>query len=377
MTRKKPLDFLLLGPAFPYRGGISNTQQALAESLISQGYSVKLFTFTQLYPSFFFPGKSQFTVAVENPCLPIERKIHAYHPLQWKSIAKTINQLKPKAVIFRYWTPFLAPCWNAIAKRLDSNIKKTAWVDNWKAHEPKPWDNFLTRQFEKSMDNFTTLSTAVATEIKANSFKNVWGKMHPIEEHLPKKLDPKEARTKLNFPQEKTALLFFGLIRPYKGLVLLLKALKKHPEKHLFIVGECYEKWGKYQQLIHELKIEKQITVINRFVSHEETAIYFSAVDAIILPYTSATQSGVLALGYYYETPLVVTNHPGLSQPIIEDKTGEVCQPKVEEIQKAITAVTETRANQEFRHHLSQTKHLYSWANYAQEWAKFVLDEKT
>ena len=152
MTRKKPLDFLLLGPAFPYRGGISNTQQALAQRLISQGYSVKLFTFTQLYPSFLFPGKTQFTAA-ENPSLPIERKIHAYHPLQWKSIAKTINQLKPKAVIFRYWTPFLAPCWNAIAKRLDSCIKKTAWVDNWKAHEPKPWDNFLTRQFEKSMDN--------------------------------------------------------------------------------------------------------------------------------------------------------------------------------------------------------------------------------
>ena len=115
-----------------------------------------------------FPGKSQFTAAVENPSLPIERKIHAYHPLQWKSIAKTINQLKPKAVIFRYWTPFLAPCWNAIAKRLDSSIKKTAWVDNWKAHEPKPWDNFLTRQFEKSKDNFTTISTADAPEIKAN-----------------------------------------------------------------------------------------------------------------------------------------------------------------------------------------------------------------
>lgn len=377
MTQEKPLDFLLLGPAFPYRGGISNTQQAHAESLLAQGYTVKLFTFTQLYPSFLFPGKSQFTAAAENPSLPIERKIHAYHPLQWKSIAKTINQLKPKAVIFRYWTPFLAPCWNAIAKRLDSSIKKTAWVDNWKAHEPKPWDQFLTQRFEKSMDNFTTLSIAVATEIKKESNKKVWGKMHPIEDHLPKKLNPKEARKKLNFPQEKTALLFFGLIRPYKGLTLLIKALKRHPEKHLFIVGECYENWEKYQQLIQDLNIEKQITVINRFVSQEEAAIYFSAVDATILPYTSATQSGVLALGYYYETPLVVTNHPGLSLPITEDKTGEVCLPKVEEIQKAITAVTETKANKVFRQNLNQTKHHYSWANYAQEWAKFVLDEKT
>jgi glycosyltransferase involved in cell wall biosynthesis len=119
------------------------------------------------------------------------------------------------------------------------------------------------------------------------------------------------------------------------------------------------------------------MTVINRFVSQEEAAIYFSAVDATVLPYTSATQSGVLALGYYYETPLVVTNHPGLSQPIKEDKTGVICPAKVVEIQKAITAVTETKANQEFRHNLNQTKQRYSWANYAQEWAKFVLDETT
>ena len=330
-------------------------------------------------PSFtrlFFFRKKPIYDSNNNSSLSIDRKIHAYHPLQWNMVAKTINELAPKTVIFRYWTPFLAPCWNTIAKRLDSSIKKTAWVDNWKAHEPKPWDNFLTRQFEKSMDNFTTLSTAVATEIKADSVKKVWGKMHPVEEHLPKKLDPKEARTKLNFPQEKTALLFFGLIRPYKGLILLLKALKQHPEKHLFIVGECYEKWGKYQQLIKDLKIEKQITAINRFVSQEEAAIYFSAVDATILPYTSATQSGVLALGYFYETPLVVTNHPGLSQPITEDKTGVICPPKIARFKKN-HSVTETKANQEFRNNLSQTKQRYSWENYAKEWAKFVLDETT
>lgn len=375
MTQEKPLDFLLLGPAYPYRGGIANTQHSLAKGLIKQGYKVKLLTFTHLYPSFIFPGKTQFSEEGKGIKLSIERKVHAYHPLKWKSIAKTINQLEPKAVIFRYWTPFLAPCWNAIAKGVNSSIKKIGWVDNWKAHEPKPWDRFLTQRFEKSMDAFTTLSIAITTEIKAESDKKVWGKLHPIEDHLPKKLTPKEARKKLNFPEEKTALLFFGLIRPYKGLVLLLKALKQHPEKHLFIVGECYEKWEKYKRLIQDLKIEKQITVINRFVSQEEAAIYFSAVDATILPYTSATQSGVLALSYYYETPLVVTNHPGLSLPITKDKTGEICQPKVDEIQKAITAITETKANKKFRHNLGQTKHHYSWANYAQQWAKFVLYE--
>ena len=377
MTQEKPLDFLLLGPAAPYRGGIAVTQHALAKSLTDLGYKVKLFTFTKLYPALLFPGKTQFTAEPENHPLSIDRKVHAYHPFQWKSVAKSINQLHPKAVVFRYWTPFLAPCYNAIAKWLNPSIKKVGWVDNWQAHEPKPWDRFLTQRFEKSMDLFSTLSSAVAKEIKGNSQKKIWGKMHPIEANLPRKVDQKEARKKLNLPEDKTAILFFGLIRPYKGLALLIKALKHHPEKHLFIVGECYEKWRSYQQLIERYQLEKQITVVNRFVSYKEAAIYFSAVDATILPYTSATQSGVVALAYHYETPLVVTKHSGLIQAVAQDKTGCICLPEINDIKEAITAVTETARNKTFRENLKQTKANYSWENYAKEWANFILHEET
>ena len=377
MTQEKPLDFLLLGPAAPYRGGIAVTQHALAKSLTDLGYKVKLFTFTKLYPALLFPGKTQFTAEPENHPLSIDRKVHAYHPFQWKSVAKSINKLHPKAVVFRYWTPFLAPCYNAIAKRLNPSIKKVGWVDNWQAHEPKSWDRFLTQRFEKSMDLFSTLSSAVAKEIKGNSQKKIWGKMHPIEANLPRKVDQKEARKKLNLPEDKTAILFFGLIRPYKGLALLIEALKYHPEKHLFIVGECYEKWRSYQQLIERYQLEKQITVVNRFVSYKEAAIYFSAVDATILPYTSATQSGVVALAYHYETPLVVTKHPGLIQAVAQDKTGCICLPEINDIKEAITAVTETARNKTFRENLKQTKVNYSWENYAKEWANFILHEET
>ena len=377
MTQEKPLDFLLLGPAAPYRGGIAVTQHALAKSLTDLGYKVKLFTFTKLYPALLFPGKTQFTAEPENHPLSIDRKVHAYHPFQWKSVAKSINQLHPKAVVFRYWTPFLAPCYNAIAKWLNPSIKKVGWVDNWQAHEPKLWDRFLTHRFEKSMDFFSTLSSAVAKEIKGNSQKKIWGKMHPIEANLPRKVDQKEARKKLNLPEDKTVILFFGLIRPYKGLALLIEALKYHPEKHLFIVGECYEKWRSYQQLIERYQLEKQITVVNRFVSYKEAAIYFSAVDATILPYTSATQSGVVALAYHYETPLVVTKHPGLIQAVAQDKTGCICLPEINDIKEAITAVTETARNKTFRENLKQTKANYSWENYAKEWANFILHEET
>ena len=169
--------------------------------------------------------------------------------------------------------------------------------------------------------------------------------------------------------------MFFGLIRAYKGLDLLLKALKDHPEKHLLIVGECYEKWRKYQHIIDQYNIEKQLTVINRYVSMEEAASYFSAADATVLPYITATQSGVLALAYHFETPLVVTNHPGLSQCIEEDETGVVCKPEINALSSALTKVTKPSANRNFRENLNRTKTNYSWANYAQEWAKFIFDE--
>ena len=374
-SEKEALDFLLLGPAIPYRGGIADTQYALAKSLSAQGYQVKLVSFSNLYPAYLFPGNSQFAKDSKNPCLSIERLIHAYNPLNWIRVAKRVRQLKPKVVVFRYWTPFIAPCWIAIANCLDRATKKVALVDNWHAHEPKPWDSFLNRRFEKSMDLFTTLSNAVASQIVTDSPKRVWGKMHPIQDDLPQKIEQNEAKRRLQISEDKTALLFFGLVRPYKGLTLLLKALKQHPEKYLFIVGECYESWASYQQLIEEYQIEKQITVVSRFVSHKEAALYFSTADATVLPYTSATQSGVLALAYHYETPLVVTDHPGLTQPVIEDQTGEVCHPTVEGVSEAISLVTEATRNKTYRKNLKENKGNYSWDIYAKEWAQFILAE--
>ena len=375
MAKEKPLDFLLLGPANPYRGGIADTQHALAENLISQGYTIKMWTFTQLYPSLLFPGKTQFTEEKKKYSILAERRVHAYNPLKWKSIIKAINQLQPKVVVFRYWTPFLSPCWSNIAKGLNKSIKKIGWVDNWKAHEPKPWDNILTRRFEKAMDFFTTLSPAISDQIKQDSSKKVWGKMHPIEDNLPKKTPQLKAQEQLHLNKEKKIILFFGLIRAYKGLSLLLQVVKNQPKLHLLIVGESYENWGKYNQLIQKYHIEKQITRVNRFVNQDEASLYFSAAEATVLPYTSATQSGVLSLAYHYETPLIVTDHPGLRQPIDEDHTGIVCKQTVDGLNEAILNVIEPIANQNFRKNLNQTKSRYSWATYAQEWTNFIFNE--
>ena len=375
MAKPKSIDFILLGPAHPYRGGIADTQTSLAKALIDLDYSLELWSFTHLYPAILFPGKTQFSGEKQVYNFPISRKVHAYNPLQWKSIAKEINTKQPKAVLFRYWTPFLAPCWNSIAKQLNSSIKKIALVDNWVPHESKPWDNYLTKRFERNMDAFTTLSLAIAATIKKQSKKPVRGMYHPIPMGLPKKKTKEVACKRLNLNPAAKYILFFGLIRPYKGLDLLIEAMKQHNDKHLIIVGECYENEGKYLSLINSLKLEKQVQFINRFVTLEETAYYFSVADALVLPYKTATQSGVVALAYHFETPMVVTNHKGLTAPISKDVTGVITEINTAAIANGITELYSNNNIDRFKENLLQTKANYAWETYAQEWANFTLNE--
>ena len=376
MAKEKSIDFLLLGPAHPYRGGIADTQMQLAKALMDLNYTVELWSFTHLYPSVLFPGKTQYSQEENKFELPIQEKVHAYNPLQWKALADEINHRSPQAVVFRYWTPFLAPAWVRIAQKINNSIRKVALVDNWTAHEPKPWDRWLTHHFEQQMDIFTTLSIAIRDQIKNESTKPTWGSLHPVAIDLPSQIPQQKAREKLNLRPEKKYLLFFGLIRPYKGLELLLNALQDHPNLHLMIVGECYENEYKYRSIIKQLKLEQRVVFENRFVNDRETAHYFSAADALILPYTSASQSGVLALAYHFETPVLVTDHKGLADPILADQTGLVCGVDTKQIAQGITEVMDANKNQFFRKNLRENKTNYRWSTYAQAWANFILNDK-
>lgn len=375
MAKEKSIDFLLLGPAHPYRGGIAETQMQLAKALIDLNYRVDIWSFTHLYPPLLFPGKTQLSQEGNKFEFPIQEKVHAYNPLQWKTLVDEINRLSPQAVVFRYWTPFLAPAWVRIASKIKSSIKKVGWVDNWVAHEPKPWDRWLTHHFMQQMNVFTTLSIAIKDQIKKKSTKPTWGSPHPIASNLPKKVPRQEAREKLNLSTEKNYLLFFGLIRPYKGLELLLNALQEHPHLHLMIVGECYESEYKYRSIINRLKLEKRVVFENRFVNDQEVAYYFSAADSIVLPYISASQSGVIALAYHFEIPLLVTDHKGLADPVLKDQTGVVCAVGTKQIAEGITEVTNTNKNQLFRKNLNESKANYSWSTYAKAWANFIRNE--
>ena len=284
LTHKAPsymaIDCLILGPAYPFRGGIADTNHAFATALVNQNIKVEIWTFTALYPNVLFPGTSQFDANEQSFQFPIHRKIHAYNPFGWASIAEEINALKPKRVVFRYWTPFLAFAWGTIAKKLKPEINSIALIDNWKAHEPKPWDRSLNRYFSSKVNQITTLSEAVYSEIIADVNLPVNKGFHPINDDLPPATSKAVARKKLGLSDEVPVVLFFGLVRQYKGLDLLIDAFAQdsllNTTTELMIVGEFYDKIEPYRKQIQALGLDKRIRIVNEFVSFEVARDYFS-----------------------------------------------------------------------------------------------------
>ena len=368
---------LLLGPAYPYRGGIADTQNYLAQNLSRLGHEVLVYTFKYQYPKLLFPGKTQYSSVPMPKGIDIKRKIHSINPINWIKISNEINHYDPDIVLFRYWTPFLAPCWIWIAKRLSSKIKKIALVDNWIPHDKKPWDKTMNDLFGKTMDAFVTLSNAVAKEIMEDKPKTpIWSGFHPIADDLPKIISKAVARKKLGWSKEKNIVLFFGLIRKYKGLDLLIEAFSKSPLKSsktlLVIVGEPYEKKEKYVSLIHQLKLEDRIICDFNYADRELTRDVICAADVVAQTYRSATQSGVTPLAYYYQTPLLVSNLPGLKAPIEKDGTGVVTEKTPEKIANNLYEILKENNLLYYQKNLSQTLKNYTWQHFCKSMLSFI-----
>lgn len=370
------LDYILIGPAYPYRGGISDTQHQLAKSLQNQGKKIQLITFKKLYPKLLFPGKSQFSNESAPKNLTIEKQIHAFNPLRWKRIARQINQLNPKQVVFRYYTPFLAMAYGRIAKSLQPAIKKIALVDNWSPHESTLWDGLLNRYFGQQMDGFTTLSDNVARQLQRQFTKPVWKGFHPIAEDLLPALDKGIARKKMKWSPQKKVVLFYGLIRKYKGLDLLISAFaeKELYDQNivLYVAGECYEDTKKYTTLVKQLQLEDRIFFDFHFQSPTETQQLFSAADVVAQTYYSATQSGVTPLAYFYDTPLLVSDINGLRTPVVKDNTGICCQKESTSIAKALATILQEENILKFKSNLSKSRNKYRWSTFANNWSLFI-----
>ncbi len=368
---------LLLGPAHPFRGGIADTQNYLAQNLNTLGHETHVYTFTTQYPKLIFPGKTQFSEENAPDNLDIKRKIHSFNPFNWIEVARSINHLKPDYVIFRYWTPLLAPCWYGIARGINKNIKKIGLVDNWIPHEIKFWDKALTRIFSSQMNGFASLSTAVGDKISLDKPDlPLWKGFHPIADKLPQAISKEKARKALSWPKDKKIVLFFGLIRKYKGLGLLIEAFSKaslnDSKVILAIVGEAYESSNKYIKLIQKLNLNKRIICDFNYANINKACQVFCAADVIAQTYISASQSGVTPLAYHFKTPLLVSDIPGLRTPILEDKTGIVSEIDPEKISENLQKILFDDTLPNFQDAFQKVRKKYSWKSFGQSLMDFM-----
>lgn len=362
---------IIVGPAYPYRGGIADTNESLCRSFIEEGHEAELVTFTLQYPNFLFPGKTQFSNEKAPEGLNIHRWINTVNPFNWVSSARKIRKLKPDLIIFRYWIPFLGPCLGTIARLTKGNIKVVALCDNVFPHEARIGDKLFSKYFMKSFHGFITLSKATHDELAYFTKKPSTYFPHPINDNLGKRIDRNEALKKLNLDPTSKYLLFFGLVRKYKGLDLTLQALaqeklKKMPVK-LIIAGEFYDDPQVYTEMIEELGLEDKVIIHNEFIPNEEIATYFSAADLAIQTYHTASQSGVTQLAFNFDRPILVTNVGGLGEMVKHDELGYVCEKDPEAIANSVMDFFMLAKKEAFEQNVAIAKKEYTWKNFIQK----------
>ena len=358
---------VIIGPAWPLRGGLSAFDEKLATQFTEKGIQTRIDTFSLQYPSILFPGKSQYTTDPKPNNVNIEVCINSINPFNWIKIGLKLHREKPDLIIVRFWIPFLAPCLGTILKiaKKNKHTKVISIVDNMIPHEKRIGDRLLTNYFVKTVDGFIAMSEKVKNDIKTFSHKPVSISPHPIFNHFGDPITKLEARTQLGLPQEDKIILFFGYIRKYKGLDLLIHAMSNETIKklgiQLMIVGEFYEDASAYHDLVSSLGLQDQIKFYSNYIPDGEVKNYVCSADFIIQPYRNATQSGVTPLAYHFEKPMLVTNVGGLADTVPNLKTGIVVAPTTEAIAKGIETLYEL-GETNFIPNIIEEKKKYSWA---------------
>ena len=318
---------VILGTAYPYRGGIAAFNERLARQFQAEGHEVSIITFTLQYPSFLFPGKTQYTADPAPEDLHIERGMSSVNPLSWRKVGRMVNRGDYDMVVFAYWMSFFAPCYGRIAKQI-KNAKCIALIHNMMPHEGSLLDKWLTPFFVKSMNGFVALSKSVMDEVARldkSAKPKAWAP-HPIYDHYGPKEPRETALERLGLDQDFRYLLFFGLVRAYKGLDWLLEAfaderLRAYPLK-LIVAGEFYDDEAPYLEQMKSLGLQDKVIIVNQFVPDDQVKDYFNACDIVVQPYKSATQSGVTQIAYHFEKPMLVTNVGGLDEIVPNGKVG-------------------------------------------------------
>ncbi len=362
-------EVIILGPAHPLRGGGMTTfNHRLAKEFIAQGHHCSIVSFSLQYPSILFPGKSQYTNEPAPDGIPITSLINSINPMNWIKVGNKIKNEKPDMVVVRYWLPFMGPALGTILRQIKKNhhTQIVCIADNMIPHEKRPGDKQFTQYFVKPIDRFITMSNKVLADLRTFSTKPATLVQHPLYDNFGSIISKQEARQYLTLAPTDKIVLFFGFIRKYKGLDLLLQAIKevslKIPDIKLLIAGEFYEDEKPYLDLIEKLGIRKNVILKNNFIPDSEVKYYLCAADVLVQPYKNATQSGVTPLAYHFEKPMIVTNVGGLPDLVPNEKCGFVVTPDPTEIANGIERFYKLGESY-FIPHLRSEKQKYSWKN--------------
>ena len=360
---------IILGTAYPYRGGIAAFNERLAQQYMKEGHEVEIYTFTLQYPNFLFPGKTQYSNETAPKDLKIIQKINSISPINWLKTGKEIRKKMPDIVIIPYWMSFMAPCLGALAAQIKKNkhTKIVGLVHNMIPHEPSLLDKIFPAYYVKNIDVFVSLSESVLQDINKFDKKNKPKTFspHPIYDHYGTLLSKDEAKKMLNLDVNIHYVLFFGFIRAYKGLDLLLEAfaderIKKLPLK-LLVAGEFYEDEKTYLEIIKNNGLKDNVLLFNDFIPDTKVNLFFSACDLVAQPYKTATQSGVTQIAYHFEKPMVVTNVGGLAEIVPHGKCGYVVEPNPTAIADAITDFYNNNNESAFIDNCKSEKEKYDW----------------
>jgi D-inositol-3-phosphate glycosyltransferase len=361
---------IILGTAYPFKGGgMSTFNETMARKLMQDGHAVQIYTFTLQYPGFLFPGKSQYSDEPAPTDLFILEKVNSVNPFNWIKVGREIAALKADLMIVKFWIPFMGPALGTISRVVRGNgkTKVISIVDNMIPHEKRPGDHMFSKYFVNSVDGFVAMSEAVLEDIK--KFDNKKPKVlspHPLYDNFGEAISKTEAYEKLGLSINTEYMLFFGIIRDYKGLDLLLQAMAderiKNLNVRLIIAGEFYGNAKYYFDLITQLGIADRLVLKTGYVPNSEVRNYFCAADIVVQPYKDATQSGVTQICYHFDRPMLVTNVGGLPEMVPAGKVGYVVEPEPKAIADALVDFYENHREFVMRDNIKIEKKKYRWS---------------
>ena len=367
MSKKR---ILIVGPAHPLRGGLATYNERLAAVLKESGHECDILSFSLQYPKLLFPGKTQLSSDSAPNNIIIHSEINSINPLNWISVGLKYKKAKYDIVVFRYWMSFMAPAFGTIARLIKSNAhtKILAITDNVIPHERKFFDAAFTNYFLPVCDGFLTMSESVKQDlIDLKLTQPIAYVPHPMYDTFGTAIDKNEAKKLLGLDTGTNYLLFFGFIRKYKGLGLLLNAFADERLKainlKLIVAGEFYEDKNPYLEQIQKLGLKDRVIVCDDFIPNNKVSTYFCASDVVVQPYLNATQSGVTQIAYYYNKPMIVTNVGGLAELVPNNKVGFVCNVSEQEIADAMYNFYTQQKEQEFTNAAEQEKQRFTWQN--------------